>query len=184
MSALNVFRDLLGPRYDDLPGAVQRFHEPAHDHYRGTAFSGGSDHALARLIRRVFGFPETGAELDVEIWLSQENGRDRWCRRFAARRFSSSFSAAPDGVLDERFPPFRFGFHLQAEGGRMHWVFRRWSLGPVPLPRFLGPRIETWETEAVDGGFEFYSHADFPLIGRLIHYHGVVHPVPPAEVRN
>ena len=56
----------------------------------------------------------------------------------------------------------------------MYWEFEAWSLWSIPLPKWLGPRIETYEAEDADGRFEFYSHADFPLIGRLVHYHGHV----------
>ncbi|WP_161594542.1 DUF4166 domain-containing protein [Marimonas lutisalis] len=155
---------------------MRDFHDHAHQHYRGTAFSGGARHWLAGLIRSWFGFPDLGAAQDVEIWLSLVEGRDRWQRRFGARRFASSFFPAPDGTLDERFSPFRFGFRLRVENDRMYWDFERWSFMALPLPRILGPRIETWEGESDDGGFEFYSHADFPLIGRLVQYHGVVRP--------
>jgi hypothetical protein len=181
---MNVFKELLGDAYGGLPAAVRRFHDGEASYYRGSARSGGATNLLIRGIRGLFGFPETAAQMDVEIWLERTDEGDRWRRRFGARRFQSSFRVAPDGCLDERFWPFGFGFRLRAEGGRMYWDFERWSLLGVPLPKWLGPRIETWETQGEQGGFEFYSHADFPLIGRLVHYHGVVHPADGAAPEN
>ena len=52
---MQVFRALLGEAYDGLPKAVRDFHDMAHLHYQGTAFSGGADNVLCRLLRRIFG---------------------------------------------------------------------------------------------------------------------------------
>ena len=177
---MSVFRALLPDDYDDLPAAVCDFHDHAATHYRGTAFSGGAGNFPALVLRRIFGFPERADEMEVEIWLSTVAGRDRWDRRFGSRRFSSSFRPNSDGTLDEKFGPFRFAFRLRRDGKRMFWDFERWGIWGLGLPRFLGPRITTYETADDDGSFEFYSHADFPLIGRLVHYHGKVRPVPEA----
>jgi hypothetical protein len=171
----NVFARLLGREYDGLPPAVRMYHDPETAHYSGRAFSGGATHLLATLLRRIFGFPSPAASVDVEIWIERDADCERWSRRFGERRFSSAFRTSSGGaLLDESFGPFRFGFGLRAEGDRLYWDFRNWRLGPVPLPRALGPRILTYETQSADGAFEFYSHADFPVIGRLVHYHGMV----------
>ena len=170
----NVFRDLLGADYEQLPKAVRDFHDHKAAHVQGSAFSGGATHFLARILRRVFGFPEIADEMSVDIWLAKEGGRDVWYRRFGTRKFSSSFHVNPDGTLDEKFGPFRFAFRLRVDGDRMYWDFERWGVAGLSLPRALGPTISTYETEAADGSFEFYSHADFPLLGRLVHYHGTV----------
>lgn len=173
---MNVFRHLLGTSYVTLPQPVQDFHDLKHAHWQGHASSKGADNPLARLLRRIFGFPKLGEEMPVDVWLSKEGDRDQWKRKFGDRRFQSSFHADADGVLDERFGPFRFGFFLRVEGDRMCWDFVRWGLGPLPLPLFLGPKIITYETANAEGAYEFYSQADFPLIGRLVNYHGAITP--------
>ena len=173
---MQVFRRLLGEAYETLPPAVQEFHDMAHDHYQGHASSSGDSNVLARTLRRIFGFPTLGEKMSVDVWLSQKDGRDCWQRKFGERRFSSSFHAGADGVLDERFGPFRFGFRLRAEGDRLYWDFVRWGIGALPLPLALGPSIVTYETQSTDGSYEFYSQADFPVIGRLVNYHGYIRP--------
>jgi hypothetical protein len=175
----SVFASLLGDAWATLPAAVRGFHASTDTHYSGTALVRGVDHLPARLLRRVFGFPRPGASVPVCIHVRRENDGERWSRRFGERAFASSFRRDASGtLLAERFGPFRFHFSLAVADGRMHWHFRRWSLGPLPLPRALGPRIESWEAEDATGAFRFYSHADFPLLGRLIHYDGTVVPVP------
>src|SRR5690606_38777539 len=140
----------------------------------------GVEHLPARLLRRLFGFPRPAPSVQVHIHVQREGGVERWHRRFGDRAFASAFRRDAGGtLLAERFGPFRFHFALAAAGNRMHWQFRRWSVGPVPLPRAIGPRIESWETEDSAGAFHFHSHADFPLLGRLIHYDGVVTPAAP-----
>lgn len=172
-----VFARLLGDAWATLPAAVRGFHQSTDAHYAGTALVRGADHLPARLLRRVFGFPLPGASVPVRIHVQRENDGERWSRRFGDRAFASSFrSDASGALLAERFGPFRFHFALAVADGRMHWHFRRWSLGALPLPRALGPRIESWEAGDATGAFRFYSHADFPLLGRLIHYDGMVVP--------
>jgi hypothetical protein len=124
-----VFDQLLGSSYAELPTAVREFHEYKAPHYSGTAYSGGSNSTLARLLRKIFGFPIVSDQLAVDIWPEYKDGRDHWRRRFGERRFASSFFTAPDGVLDERFGPFRFGFRLRAQDNRLYWDFIRWVLG-------------------------------------------------------
>ena len=175
-----VFARLLGPAFADLPGAVRRFHEADDAQYMGTALARGVDHAIARLVRRLFGFPRPGDQVLVWIHVQRQGDCERWSRRFGDRAFASQFRCDDTGtLLGERFGPFRFHFALDTGDGRMHWRFVRWSLGPLPLPRLLGPRIESWETEDEAGAFRFYSHADFPILGRLIHYDGRVRLLTP-----
>jgi len=174
----SVFAHLLGDAWAALPAAVRGFHQSTDARYAGTALVRGADHLPARLLRRMFGFPRPGASVPVHIHVRREGDGERWSRRFGDRAFASCFRReAGDTLLAERFGPFRFHFALAVADGRMHWHFRRWSLGSLPLPHALGPRIESWEAEDGNGAFRFYSHADFPLLGRLIHYDGIVVPV-------
>ena len=168
---------MLGAAYDDLPTAVQQFHDHAASHYQGVASSGGAAHFPARLLRRVFGFPPISDRLTVDVWLSQRGTSEHWKRNFGGRGFQSSFARTGDGCLHERFGPFRFAFRLRIADQRLHWDFARWSLWVIPLPKALGPKIVTHESESEDGAYAFYSHADFPLIGTLINYEGTISPV-------
>ena len=152
----SVFASLLGDAWSALPAAVRGFHESTDSHYAGTALVRGADHLPARLLRRLFGFPRPGASVPVHIHVLREGDCERWSRRFGNRAFASCFRRDTGGtLLAERFGPFRFHFSLAAAEGRMHWHFRRWSLGPLPLPGTLGPRIESWEAEDATGAFHF-----------------------------
>lgn len=179
----DVFARLLGDDFVLLHPSVRRFHAGQPTLWRGDARSGGSNSILSRAIRRVFGFPVLSCpvlsdRLEVEVRLQSDENGDRWNRRFGDRRFASSFHVARDGKrLQERFAPFRFSFTLRAEDTRMVWDSSGWSFGPMPLPKFLGPRILTWEDGTPDGGFHFYSQADFPLIRRLVEYEGRIYPM-------
>ncbi|QWP74646.1 DUF4166 domain-containing protein [Lysobacter sp. K5869] len=180
--APRVFAQLLGrDAHARLRPAVREFHEAGDGVYAGEALVRGAAHAPARWLRWWFGFPVPAERTPVSLRIETRDGRERWHRRFGARRFASSFHPGADGRLAETFGPFRFRFALREDAGALHWDFAGWALGPLPLPRALGPRIVSWEAQDEDGALRFFSQADFPLLGRLIHYDGRVRRVDAAD---
>lgn len=171
----NVFSRILGGDYSLLTEPVREFHEVERAIYEGTAVVKGNNNFVAKVVRKVFSFPIPAKITPVTISISRTAELDKWERDFGGRRFSSSFAQNSTGqVLSESFGPFHFYFSLAVLGGRLHWNFERWSFAAVPLPKFLGPKITSWEGDGVDGGYRFFSEARFPLLGQLIHYDGTV----------
>lgn len=171
----NIFARIIGKNYAALPPAVREFHEISKGTYVGTATVKGDNHFAARLIRRLFGFPIPATTTPVTVFVSRTSEVDQWRRDFGGRQFSSSFSQnQADTKLSESFGPFLFYFSLSVRDARLIWNFERWALGFLPLPKFLGPRIVSWEGESENGGYRFFSEAHFPILGQLIHYDGTV----------
>ena len=74
-------------------------------------------------------------------------------------------------MLIERFGILDFALALVAENGRLSLIPRRWSVFGIPLPKFLLPNGESFETQR-DGAFHFNVEIALPLIGRIVAYKG------------
>jgi hypothetical protein len=60
---------------------------------------------------------------------------------------------------------------LAVGGERPSLVLRRWSLFGLPLPTWLGPRSESYES-AEQGRVNFHVRISHPLTGLIIRYDG------------
>jgi hypothetical protein len=155
----------------------------------GCAEVTASSGLLARLLCFLAGLPKPGRDVPVSVaFTPTSNGRERWERKFADRRYASTIFAGAghdDGYLIEHFGPYYLRFRLTLRGDVLVWTLDGWRLGPIPLPRWSVPRIEC--LEGADGErFTFDIDVTFPLIGWVIHYRGwltqVDHSAPPQAV--
>ncbi len=170
-----LYRRFLGSAWDDLPEPVRAMHdgtgvwtaEGRAEIVRGT-------HPLARLAAFVNRFPKAGRDVKVRVRFAAKDGRETWTRDFAGRRFSSVQYAGrgrDERLIVERFGPLAFAMALVVEGGRLRLVMRQWSVFGMPLPRFLMPRGDTYES-AEDGRFRFHVEIGFPWTGPIVRYRG------------
>jgi hypothetical protein len=74
-------------------------------------------------------------------------------------------------LLCERFGALTFAMALVAAGERLSLVLRRWSIFGLPLPMWLCPRSESYES-AEQGRFNFHVMISHPLTGLIIRYDG------------
>ncbi|WP_137937215.1 DUF4166 domain-containing protein [Chitinivorax sp. B] len=171
----NAFATLLGSDYLLLPSPVKAFHEVDKAIFEGHAVVKGKKTVLAAFIRWVFNFPVPSESTAVTVSVERTDRMEKWRRNFGGRSFASSFRIDESGrLLSEVFGPFRFYFALTVSENRLNWNFIRWSIGPIPLPTVLGPKIVSWEGENSEGKYQFFSTAHFPIIGELIYYDGFV----------
>ena len=175
-----LYERVLGEAFARLPGPVRRLHQPGWGLLaRGMARVEGPEGPLAWLAARVFGLPPAVESVPVTVEIApepgEEDGRERWTRRFGTRRFFSVLSRSPtQGHVFERFGPFRFELALLAgEAGVVGMPPRRWFLGSVPLPRVLGPVSVAREYVDEQGRFCFDVEMRLPLgLGRVVRYRG------------
>lgn len=174
-----LYARIMGADFARLTDAVRALHQ-----VNGDLAAAGSGEVirgrnpLARLIGRLVGFPPAGSGIPVTVWMREEDGVETWRREFGGVAFQSQL-AQRGGLLIERFGPIRFALALRREGDGLTMHFRRWWLGPLPMPRFLLPRGIAREYEK-DGRFHFDVPIALPLIGLLIHYRGSLTPQPAA----
>lgn len=167
-----LFPRLLGPAFDKLPAPVQAVHaglEPRR--FCGQARARGAG-GLAVLARAVAGI-SLGRFDDFSVEIIPERGGERWIRRFGARAFATRLQPSEDGpgAFEERLGPLRF--RLCAEGGAngFRWRPDGLSLGPLPLPTFLAPRIRA-RSSARDGIYRFHVVVSHPWTGLIVGYSG------------
>ena len=165
-----------GPVTPSLPAlaAIRALHEtPGRSLWRGEATTEGAAGPLAALAARVVGFPSAQATCPVEVAIEAHGERSVWRRRIGGYAFSSVLSATREGGrVCERFGPLIMDLRLTPEAARLVYEVQGWRLGPLPLPRALGPRTRAHEEVDAEGRFVFDVEISAPLIGRLVRYRG------------
>jgi uncharacterized protein DUF4166/saccharopine dehydrogenase-like protein len=159
-----------------LPIQLREMHQfPRRQIVAGRADVQRGRHPLARLIAFVVGFPAPGRQVPVQVeFCRADSNEERWTRTFASRSFSSLQSAGrgrETHLLRERFGLLTFCLALVVDGSTLRLVVRRWSLCGLPLPLFLAPGGDAYET-VVDGRFYFHVEIRQRLIGLIVSYRG------------
>jgi hypothetical protein len=170
-----LFAKLLGDAWQGLPAAVRELHTVSSESVaqgRCTIERGSS--ALSNWAATVFRFPQAADDLAVSVRFQREKGGERWTRKFGEHDFSSTLRAGrgvSEGLLCERIGLFDFAQDLVVEGDRLRLVLRRWTLFGVPLPSWLAPHSNSYETEE-GGRFRFHVEISHPLTGLIVRYRG------------
>ena len=176
----SLYQRVLGARFADLPGPLQAMHRPGWElRARGLAQIDGPVTRLARITAFVFRFPPAGENVELSVSIIPEQGRERWVRRFAGRRFESVLSAATaPGQVIERFGPFRFDLALLTDrSGVTGMAVRGWRIGRLSLPRALAPGSAASESVDAEGRFCFDVELSLPCgLGRIVRYRGWLVP--------
>lgn len=171
----SLYRGMLGTAWEGLPLAVQQMH--AFDGeltVKGRAEIENGTGFLAKLVRRIMGFPKAGQDVPVTVTFRAQDGVETWTRRFGDEGFSSTQRQGrgrDERLLVEQFGPLSVSLALVVSGGRLELVVRRWSFLGIPLPPFLAPHGETFEFEK-DGRFNFHVELALPIAGPIVRYTG------------
>ncbi|MEO8668372.1 MAG: DUF4166 domain-containing protein, partial [Bauldia sp.] len=174
-TGLPLYRRMLGDAYETLPPAIRRLHDidgPVRFAGRATVERGRNP--LARLVGAMIGFPGAGEDVPVTVDFTAIDGKERWRRTFAGKSFSSlqeEGAGRSARLLVESFGPAAFALAVVVEGGKLNLVLRRWSAFGIPLPLWLAPRNNAFETEE-DGRFRFHVEIGHKLTGLIVRYRG------------
>ncbi len=176
----SAYPAVLGPAFDRLPPLMRSLHRPGpRALWRGEAGVRRGRGRIAALIASIFGFPEAGDAVPVEVTFTTDaQARETWSRRFGGRVMRSTQEAGTGRdkhLIVERFGPFAFALALVWDGGRLRLTPRHWRLFGVPLPRALMPDGDSHETVR-DGRFRFHVEICLPLIGEVVRYEGWLLP--------
>jgi len=170
-----LFERLLGEAWHNLPGAVRQLHTFASEHeVRGRCTVEHGRGLLSSWIASLVRFPPAGDDVPVSVHFRSESGNERWTRQFGQHRFASTMlmgRGRSERLLCERIGPIDFAQALVVEGDRLRCIPRRWSIFGIPLPLWLAPRSNTYETEE-NGTFRFHVDISHPWIGLIVRYRG------------
>ncbi|MCB1489565.1 MAG: DUF4166 domain-containing protein [Bauldia sp.] len=174
-----LYRRILGSAFRALPPRLQELHGGATTRqWSGFAEVRCGRGIMALLVGAFVGLPKAASKVPVTVTFSPENGAERWTRNFDGKSFSSVQSAGAgrdEHLLVERFGIASFALALVVEREGLSFVPRRWSLLGLPMPRFLLPRGQSFETEK-DGCFCFDIEISMPMIGVIAAYRGSLAP--------
>jgi hypothetical protein len=175
-----LYQRLLSEAYADLPGPIRAMHDlSATAAAEGRARVERGRNPLARIAAACIGFPQENPDTPVRVDFTVADGKETWRRTFGDESFASRQFAgggSSDGLLCEQFGPCRFGIALVIDDKRLVLVMRRWSVFGIPLPLWLCPRTQTYES-AEDGRFNFHVKISHPLTGPIVSYDGWLEPV-------
>ena len=178
-ASIPLYRRLLADAFDRMPAPWRAMHELKGElNAEGVARVDRGASLLARLVADMFGFPDAGDHVPVNVMFTARDGIETWRRQFADRSFMSTQQEGRgrfERLLCERFGPFRFGLALVREGDRMRLIVRRWSLFGVVLPRSWAP-ISAAHEFVEDDKFNFYVEIGHALTGLLVRYQGWLVP--------
>ena len=132
------------------------------------------------------GFPKSGTAVPVTVTVTPDAIGETWERNFNGKRFSSHHSLGQGKWarhITERFGPIRIQMAILEDAGKLRIDTRGWSLFRLPLPSFLKPSGDVYETQDEQGRFVFHVDLNAPLLGRLCKYHGWLEPVEKAGAK-
>jgi hypothetical protein len=166
----NALIECMDGAFARLPDVVQKAH-------RGTIRLSGSakverGRGLGGLIALILGLPKSNPKADLVVVAWHFPDQIVWSRSFDGREFESTFRK-DDDLLVEQMGPLSLYMQPMCEGGRLVYRLLGTQIGPIPLPRFLAPSMQAWESER-DGKYQFEVAVALPLLGPVIRYSGTL----------
>jgi hypothetical protein len=171
-----LYQRLLGNAWNSLPEPLIKLHSSKRAD--GLARVQIGKNVLAHLAAKLFGFPEAGQDIPVQVSFQQKDGGELWQRTFAGKSFSSFQSEGhglSEKLLSEQFGVFNFGLALVTEPEKLSLIVRRWSIFGIPLPLALAPSGNFFEY-AAEGRFCFHVEIKHPITGLIVRYQGWLVP--------
>jgi len=177
---LAVYEAVMGEAYAKLSPAIQDLHRTG----KGRAFAGKCSvtrgrNPLSHIVAAIIGFPKSGENIPVTVTVTPEGSGEMWTRNFGGQTFQSHHSLGTGQWarhVTERFGPMAVHMAILEDNGKLRINTRGWSIFGLPLPKFLKPGGDVFETIDDEGRFTFHVDLTAPLFGRLCKYVGWLAP--------
>lgn len=177
---LAVYEQVMGEAYTRLHPSVVDLHRTA----TGRKFSGHCNvtrgrNPLSHIVAAIVGFPKSGTHVPVTVTVEPSQTGETWTRDFGGKVFSSHHSLGTgrwSRHITEQFGPMAIHMAILEEAGTLRIKTQGWSIFRIPLPAFLKPGGDVFETQDDKGRFVFHVDLIAPLFGRLCKYEGWLSP--------
>ena len=186
-AGLPVYEAVFGEAYEKLFPAVQAVHRTG----SGQAFEGRCHvtrgrNPLSHIVAAIVGFPKSGEDVPVSVTVTPDATGELWSRDFGGQKFQSHHSPGKGKWtrhITERFGPMAVHMAILEDDGKLRIQTQGWSFLGLPLPKFLRPGGDVFETQDDQGRFVFHVDLTAPIFGRLCKYHGWLAPVENAGAK-
>ena len=177
---LPVYEAVMGEAYDKFLPSIQELHRTgAGRYFAGRCRVTRGRNPLSHIVAAVVGFPKSAEDISVSVTVTPTEAGETWTRDFGGQRFSSHHSLGKGRWarhVTERFGPMAVHMAILEEDGKLRIKTRGWSIFGLPLPKFLRPGGDVFETQDAEGRFVFHVDLVAPLFGRLCKYEGYLVP--------
>jgi hypothetical protein len=183
MTALPLYRRVLGADFDRMPAPVRAVHDFTGRYVGEGTATVERGNLVARAMAALLGMPQAGRDRPVRIEIDATTKGELLSRFYpdcTLRTFQTCETRKGQTLLGERFGPFRLSIALTAHARGCDFRLVRWTLGPVPLPMALAPRLVATE-RVCEGKHRFLVRISLPLIGLLLGYEGDVETLIPRK---
>lgn len=183
MNTLPLYRRVLGADFDRMPAPVRAVHDFTGRYVGAGTANVERGNLLARSIAALLGMPQAGRDRPVRIVIDAMPKGELLSRFYpdtTLRTFQSCETRDGQTLLGEKFGPFRLLIALTGHERGCDFRLVRWTLGPIPLPMALAPRLVANE-RLHNGRHRFLVRISLPLIGLLLGYEGDVETLVPSR---
>jgi hypothetical protein len=182
VTAVSLYRRLLGPDFDRLPPALRAFHDSAGGGSGAGVFRvRRGTRPVARAAARALRLPPEGDHVRVTLRVVVKDGRELWERTFATHRLHTLHTRQwlEGGRLLERVGTATLAFDVTADerGMRFRSVGFRW-LG-LPAPRGLAVTIDA-DVRGFEAHWDVAVVVRAPRVGVITSYEGRITPALPS----
>ena len=176
-----VYEKIMGDAYARFHPAIAELHRTgdAVRIFKGECEVTRGRNPLSHIVAAVMGFPKSGSAVPVSVTVTPDANGETWVRDFNGQKFQSHHSLGTGKWarhVTERFGPIRIRMAILEEDGNLRIHTAGWSFLGLPLPKFLKPGGDVYETQDAKGRFIFHVDLQAPLFGRLCKYHGWLEP--------
>ena len=183
-----VYEKIMGEAYESFHPAIIELHRTGKTTriFKGECEVTRGRNPLSHIVAAVMGFPKSGSAIAVSVTVTPDATGETWVRDFAGQKFQSHHSLGQGKWarhITEKFGLIRIQMAILEEAGNLRIETRGWSIFGIPLPKFLKPGGDVYETQDAQGRFVFHVDLKAPLIGRLCQYHGWLEPIEKAGAK-
>ena len=183
MTTMPLYRRILGTDFDRMPAPVRAVHDFTGRYVGEGTANVQRGNLVARTIASLLRMPQAGRDRPVRIVIDATKRGESLARYYpdcTLRTFQTCETRNGRTLLGEKFGPFRPLIALTGHESGSHFRLVRWTLGPIPLPMALAPRLVANE-RLHDGRHRFLVRISLPLIGLLLGYEGDVETLVPSN---